>query len=244
MPPQDHLAELVALSRTSRARLACWDDLAAGRCTLEQAQAAARDAGQTEAEITRATELFAPFDAATEARFVATLERADAGRVVQPDVARWRRPALAGGLALLAAGLVLWVSRTPPPSDVLPAAAPMVAHELSITGVAEVRGDATATSVPAGSVLEILLRPATSHTTVPIVWACAERDGASIPLEITQAAAKPGTTVRASATLPSTVMPGTWELVAFVSSTAAPADACAVKPAPHVSVSRRPFVVR
>ncbi len=240
------MAELI---RQQRASLECWEAYAARRCTLAEAEAAARAAGQTEVDIARCAELFAPYEDAKVAAMLAAATGGDASRnVVRP--ARWRLPSVAAGIAAIAAGTVLWVTRAPT-SAVAPeaAAAPMVAHELSIVGVAEVRGsaEAPASTVPFGSTLAFTLRPATAYTVAPVVWACAVKDGITVPVPTTASAGKPGTTIEVDAALPSAVTPGAWELVAFVSSAPPPADrtaACAVAGSASTKVARERFVVR
>lgn len=239
---------MAELHRDQRDALAGWDAYAAGRCTLPQAQQAARAAGQSEADIARAAELFAPLDERTLAGFTSAITAADARRgdeVIRP--ARWLRPAIAGGLALLAAGVVLWIAR-PGPTGAGPSAAPMVAHELSITGVAEVRGDAVATpSVPAGSSLTFTLRPKTRHDLSPVVWACAVRGDEQVVLSVSATPAQPGGALRVTAPLPAGVTPGAWELVAFVSSAPSPAQgvaACELASGGAIQASRQAFVVR
>jgi len=239
------LAELI---RQQRASLECWEAYAARRCTLAEAEAAARAAGQSEADILRCAELFAPYDDAQLAAMLDAAARTDrGGDVVRP--VRWRLPSIAAGIAAVAAGTVLWVARTPAPAGAPQAAAPMVAHELSIVGVAEVRGsaDAPASTVPFGSTLTFTLRPATAYTVTPVVWACAVKDGITLPVPTTSSAGKPGTTIEVDAALPSAVTPGAWELVAFVSSAPPPADraaACAVVESASTKVARERFVVR
>lgn len=237
------MAELI---RQQRASLECWEAYAARRCTLAEAEAAARAAGQSEADIARCAELFAPYD---DAQLVAMLDAATkterAGEVVRP--ARWRLPSIAAGIAAIAAGTVLWVSRTPTPAGAPAVAAPMVAHDLSIVGVAEVRGAGDTPTVPFGSTLTFTLRPATAYSVAPVVWACAVKDGITLPVPTTPSAGKPGTTIEVDAALPSAVTPGTWELVAFVSSVPPPADrsaACAVSESASTKLARGRFVVR
>lgn len=235
--------DLAALARAADARLACWDAFAAGRCTLAEAKAAARDAGQSDEEIARAAELFAPIDEATFASIAAAVERNDASTVVRPDPSRWQRPAIAAAVAALAAGVVLWMSRGPAPVEA--DAAPMVAHDLSIRGVAEVRGDATALpSVPAGATLPVLLRPSTKHDVAPHVWACAVQGDQKIQLATEVVSGEPGRAIEANVVLPKSVGAGTWEMQAFVSSTPAPKDPCATEAAAHVVIAKRGFVVR
>lgn len=236
---------MAALARAQDARLECWDGFAAGRCSLDEAKAAARTAGHSAEEITRAAELFAPVDEAMLASIIAAVGRNDDANVVRPDPSRWQRPALAAALAVLAAGVVLWLNRAPTPVDSTPGAAPMVAHALSIRGVAEVRGDAvTVPSVPAGATLPLLLRPATKHGVAPHVWACAVQGDERILLAIEVVPGKSGRAIEAEVVLPDSVKAGTWEMLAFVSSTAAPNDACATEAAAHVAVAKSSFVVR
>jgi hypothetical protein len=233
--------DLAVLARDAEARLAHWDALAAGRCTLDEAKAAARAAGQSDEEIARAAELFAPMDEARFASIAAAVDRSDASNVVRPS--RWQRPAIAAALAALAAGAVLWMSRSPTTATA-PAAA-MVEHELSIRGVAEVRGDAVSTpSVPAGATLPILLRPSTKHDVAPHVWACAVQGDTRIQLATEVANGVPGRAIEANVVLPRSVVAGTWELQVFVSSTAAPKDPCATEPAAHVVIATSDVVVR
>lgn len=241
--------EMAALTRAQDARIECWDAFAAGRCSLDEATVAARASGQTDEEIARASELFAPVDDAMLASIIAAVGRTDDANVVRPDPGRWQRPAIAAALAVLAAGLVLWVNRGPATVEPVPVAGPMVAHELSIRGVAEVRGDATGPrsgvpSVPAGATLPLLLRPATRHDVAPHVWACAVQGDQRIALPTEVVPGKPGRAIEASVVLPDSVKAGTWEMLAFVSSTAAPNDACATEAAAHVAVAKSGFVVR
>jgi hypothetical protein len=242
------LAELI---RQQRASLECWEAYAARRGTLAaaEAEAAARAAGQSAADIARCAELFAPYEDAQLAAMLAAATGGDVPHnVVRPG--RWRLPSLAAGIAAIAAGTVFWVTRAPAPA-VAPeaAAAPMVAHELSILGVAEVRGsaEAPAPTVPVGATLTFTLRPATAYTVAPTVWACAVKDGTTLRLPTTPSAGKPGTTIEVGAALPSAVTPGAWELVAFVSSMPPAADgtaACAVAESASTKVARGRFVVR
>jgi hypothetical protein len=247
VPADDPEAQMAMLQRAQDARLHCWDALAAGHCTMDEARAAARAAGQSDEEIARAAELFAPLDDGLLLSIAARVDGDAPTNVVRPDAGRWQRPAIAAAVAAIAAGLILWMNRAPEPVTVdTVAAAPMVAHELSIRGVAEVRGDAAKLpSVPAGATLPILLRPATKHGVATHVWACAVRGSESIPLDTDVVPGTPGRAIEASVALPPTVVAGEWELVAFVSSTDAPTTgACTVAAADHVAVARSGFLVR
>lgn len=263
VPPAE-LTEVIAMHRAGCADYESWERYAAGGCTRAQAEAAARAADHDDAAIARAAELFAPLGDEGVAAILAALDR-DAGdrpqhvhaeprmasgEVIRPR--RWMGPALGGAVALVAAGLVLWVAGAPSPSpSPLPSVppSPMVDHSLDITGIADVRGDAerSTPSVPVGAQLQWTLRPSTQHAVPTVVWACAMRDRTMVPLTVVRSPTATGATILASATLPAEVTRGPWELVAFASSVPAPATgvaACAVAPADHLKVTRRRFEVR
>jgi hypothetical protein len=257
----ENTTELAAVHRTARERLAPWEALARAEVDLATAEARARAAGQTEDEIARAKELFAPVDLADT---IALLEREaaadggtprvagadDAEAIVLPIRKPWFLPSVAAAAVVLVSAGLWWTSRQSPDGTVLRGreAPTMVDHELAIIGVAEVRGDATpVATVPMGGKVRFVLRPVTRHEVAPVVWACAVRDGEAHRIDIDLSHGEVGGAMQATATLPTTIAAGQWELVAFVASDSTSTEgdaACDVAPSPSIKIAKAPMLVR
>lgn len=262
MTTTDDTSELAAAHRNARERLAPWQAYAAGELDAAAAERAARAAGQSDEEIARAKELFAPMDFAAT---IAKVERA-AADVVPPVANRrpaaeeedaqvlairkpWFLPSVAAAAVVLVTSGLWWNARQNPTGPMGAAdAAPMVDHELAIVGVAEVRGDAApVASVPAGGNIRFVLRPMTRHEMAPVVWACAVRDGESMRLELDLTNGEAGGAMQASVAIPATMTKGQWDLVAFVASeptSAVDDEACMVAASASVKLATAPLMVR
>lgn len=249
-----------ALIELERARLAPeWEDVAAGRASADDVAQTIRARGSSsEEEIARARELFEPlsddFEAALVERLIPTAPVPTSDRdviVERRDQAFWRRPVVIGtAVAALAAALaIVWMrpGETPRTEAKIAMAGPTIpAHELMITGVADVRGSGDRNvSVPAGGSLRVGLRPATRYDFTPTVWACLAHDGQQRPIAIATDRIVPGETISAAIAIPADLTPGAWELVTVLASNAVPeADRrCDVTEAKDLQVQRASFRV-
>lgn len=232
-----------------------WDEVAHGRMSAEAAADRIRArGGADEAELERGMELFAPlpdaFDDALVDRLVgdAPGQSAEVVRLASRSASRsaWRRPALGIGLvsAAAAALVLLLVRPAPDGSTAAGAAAPLAAlpgFDLALEPTrAAVRADHPGATphVAAGDDVELLLRPASSHSVVVHAWACLQRDALRRELALQLEAGAPGSTLVARTTIPADTVPGAWTLIAVVASDRPADDPCALADAPTHRVAR------
>jgi hypothetical protein len=240
---------LAALAARERALLPApeWEALARGEIDADEAAARARARGASEAEVARASELFAPRSSESDDALADRLIAHPGPGVVELPrrrAAAWIVPTAA---LAIAASLVLWLALRPRPAGDAPAVLP--AHEVWLEpAAAQLRSAQAGVRVRPGDAIAVFLRPESAYAVQPHAWACLESDDAGIrSLQTVTRSAEPGRTIELSAELPRDLTAGAWDLVAVVSPTPRPAadgDACAVASQPTWRVQRVGFVVQ
>ncbi len=258
---EDALArEIADLERDQRSsRVPQWDDVVNGRRDADHVVQELREQGHDPDELARAAELMAPLDsafeealtdrlldpAATGIESAAPVVESAAPVIERTDRSWWRRGGVAAVAVAAVAAAVILLLLPPRGSDPeVTTIASLPAHEMWIEPVAATMRSAQEQTVrvPPGAALTFFLRPATTYTAQPRVWACLEGPQPQA-LAVQLDPPSPGRTLRGTVTLPRDLDPGEWMLMSVVDTREPPADPCAVQPDAGRRLQRTRFVV-